>query len=482
MEKEQYNLFKTGSTQIPNIYFDLQSNYTSNTTSGTTIDMNPNQITDKCKNFAAGGGLNPSLNVPTDEKPIHDIYVGGNSDYNNFIYKYATSSDDDNMNDYTEPVKNQLKYLTCQVLKNKNKKFDTSNFTLEGGTQEFISNWGAPSAAIVIIVWCLFSFYIHIFKHSNLFFDKFKFGMIDFGNKNWKLYLMIAISVIILLIIGLSSSFFVSSSDDSGDTNLLFYEKINDKGNIEEGILISKWGFLGFLMLVFVLYYLSMFQSINISQRILFGVSSVVIIIGICLLFNYNNFTNQSIAVDNNDYNTGKNIYQSIFSGIKENFSYILGLLFLSVISYIVVLKFGSSSNNIIHLVVLLLSSFAFFLPLLILLFEVSFAIVNPTWAILSIVIFRFAFYIISYILRTFVGDSGPIVKILTILYEYPQSYIEKIFRPSSGSAIPVTDYPKNNPSGMPWNTTSINIIKIIMIITTMFTSIPTTYFTRSLK
>ena len=481
MEKEQYNLFQTNSTQIPNIYFDLQSNYTTNTSSGTTVDMNPNQITDKCQNFESGGGLNPSPTVPTDEQPIYNIYVNGNPDYNNFVYRYATSSNDDNMSDYTEPVKNQLKYLTCQVLKNKNKKFDTSNFTLKGGTQEFISNWGFPITAIVVVVWCLFSFYFHILKHSNLFFDKFKFGKMNFGSKNWKLWLIIAISIIILLIIGLSSSFFVYGSDNSGDTNLLFYEKVNDGDDVEKGIIASKWGFLGFLMLVFFFYYLSMLQGVKIPQRILFGISSVVIIIGICLLFNFNNFTDQSVAVDNNDYNTGKNIYQSIFDGIKENFTFILGLLFISIISYIVVLKLETSTNSIIHLVILLLSSFAFFLPLLILLFEVSFAIVNPTWAILSIVIFRFVFYIVSYILRTFVGDSGPVVKILTILYEYPESYIKKIFRPSSGAAIPATDYPKNNPSGMPWNVTSINIIKIIMIIVSMFTTLPSTYFTRSI-
>jgi len=113
MEKEQYNLFQTSSTQIPNIYFDLQSNYTVNTSSGTTVDMNPNHITDKCKNFESGGGLDPSPTVPTDEQSIHNIYVNRNPDYNNFVYRYATSSNDDNMSDYTEPVKNQLKYLTC---------------------------------------------------------------------------------------------------------------------------------------------------------------------------------------------------------------------------------------------------------------------------------------------------------------------------------------------------------------------------------
>lgn len=164
MEKEQYNLFRKDYTEIPNVYFDLQKNYSTASTNTPTIDMNPNKILEQCSNIPNN---HLSASVTTNDVN-HDFYVNNNPNFNNFVYNYATGEES---MDFKEPVKNQLKYLGCQIFKNRNKKFDTSNYT----SSQFTFDKVASIIAMIIVVWCLLSYFLYIFKgSSNNFFKNFE--------------------------------------------------------------------------------------------------------------------------------------------------------------------------------------------------------------------------------------------------------------------------------------------------------------------
>ena len=154
-------------------------------------------------------------------------------------------------------------------------------------------------------------------------------------------------------------------------------------------------------MIIFGIYFLKLTGKIELSNRWFFGVSSILLIIGLVVLFIYNNLDTQYVTADSNLYNTSKNIYQNILNGVKSNFTYIILILLLSVISYVLVLKFKGVSQPILKFIIILLSSFAYFLPLLIFIFEIILAIIYPIPFILIITIFRALFYLISYVIKS---------------------------------------------------------------------------------
>lgn len=483
MEKEQYNLFRKDYTEIPNVYFDLQKNYSSASKDTPTIDMNPNKISEQCSNIPN----NPLSASVTTNDVNYNFYVNNNGNFNNFVYKYATG--EESMN-FDEPVKNQLEYLGCQIFKNKNKKFDTNNFTYSQFTFDKI----ASIIAIIVVIWCLSSYFIHVFKgRTNNFFDKFK----NIKTKNLSITKKIGSLIILIIITGGILAWITFSSNMTTPTvdlcnnvidgNIVFYNNNNSNdADVQNSINTSKVGFFLFLLLIFSIYFGS--QYFIKHSGVVYLICTVIFIIGIILLFCFNNIQDQSINVEENDYNTGKEIYQSILNGIKQNFKYIIILLVIALISYIALIAFNKNietrSNWGILIPIVLLSSFAFFLPILILLFELCFAIVNPLGFGLSIVIMRFILYIISYILGTFATSAKFTPKLLSVLFEYPESYMDKFVSPSTIPNIASTNYPKNNPSGMPWNTLSMNISKIIVGIISLF-SVPNlnqTYFGRMLN
>jgi hypothetical protein len=467
MEKEQYNLFRKDYTEIPNIYFDLQKKYTA-ASDTPTIDMNPNKISQQCSSIPN----NPlSGNGNTNDKN-YDFYVNKNGGFNNFVYNYATGEES---MDFNEPVKNQLKYLGCQIFKNKNKKFDTNNYS----SSKFTFDRVASGIAMAVVVWCLFSYFMHVFKGgTNNFFEKFNItntSKLLLKERIGSLIILILITGGILAWITLSSNMTIPTVNDPSnnviDDNIVFYNNNNSNdADVQKSVNISKWGFFSFLLLMFSIYYVS--QYLGIHSGVVYVICTICFIIGIILLFCYNNIQDQSIHVEDNDYNTGKNIYQSILDGIKQNFKYIIALLSISLISYIALIAFNTKIKGInnwgILIPIVLLSSFAYFLPIMILLFELCFAFVNPLGFGISIIVMRFVLYIISYILGTFVSGKSFTPKLLSVLFEYPESYMDKLVSPSTKPNIASTNYPKNNPSGMPWNTLSMNISKIAVGIMSM--------------
>ena len=68
----------------------------------------------------------------------------------------------------------------------------------------------------------------------------------------------------------------------------------------------------------------------------------------------------------------------------------------------------------------------------------------------------------ISYILKVIRINRKFSVEFLSVLFEYPKDYFEKLY---DNLKIDQNTFPKNNPSGMPWNLTSINIIKLLVFI-----------------
>ena len=171
--------------------------------------------------------------------------------------------------------------------------------------------------------------------------------------------------------------------------------------------------------------FLKLTGKILLPDNWFFGVSSILLIIGLVVLFIYNNLDTQYVTADSNLYNTSKNIYQNILNGVKSNFTYIILILLLSVISYILVLKFKGVSQPILKFIIILLSSFAYFLPLLIFIFEIILAIIYPIPFILIITIFRALFYLISYIIKSF--SIPQVSTLLAMLFEFPKDYFEKM-------------------------------------------------------
>jgi hypothetical protein len=504
MEKVQSNLFRDNETEIPNIYFDIniENSYSKNEVK--TNELNPNKIKDICKNdkFDNTNGLDATYDNSTVDSEYNN-YINNNKNYNNFIYKYITNqgATDTSLNNIVDDnQKNQLKYLTCELLKIKNKKFDTNNFILNN-TSSFLSEDTISKVllgfSILIVIYILISFIYKISNDKSLFFDKFKGLWGIFGDKmntkviNFIFYLLI-ITVILVGIIGFfnKNSQNLSNNDKS---SILFYEKEVVDDNYKSVIEGTRIYFILSFVLIFVLYYIlqifipkgndKIYYKTNIGIYIC---SFIILVITICTVLVLNTYDNQINLTTDNLYNTGKNIYQNIINGIKENFGYISLLLGLSIISYILVLfmpsSLISSSNIFAKFFIILFSSFGYFMPLFIIFFEFSFAILYSTYFILSIILFRVVFYMISYIIKVININRKFSVEFLSVLFEYPTEYFEKLFQRDT---IQQDDFPKNNPSGMPWNLSSINIIKLLVFIArTIFNKdgTITDYFTRTLN
>ena len=463
MEREQNFLFNKDTTEIPNIYFSKNGNYS---TSSPSNDMNPNIIEGQCKNNNFDTGIQTSISTDDTE---YAKYINNNSNFNNFIYKYATGDVD--TSSYTKPVKNQLDYLSCQLLKNKNKSFDTSNYSLTNSN--FFQNAGPIVLALIVVGWLMFSYFKFIFKDGR-FHKNFN---VKSGVSWWEILLMI------IIVCGIVSSLSLLLGNVNTDTdtsnNILFYESLSKENlqyNIEKYIGLAKGGFIALLCLIFIIYFMKCTESFkNINGNIFFGIITFILIVGVTLLFIYNNLDTQYITAESNEYNTTKNIYQNLLDGVGNNFGYIITLLLLSVISYVAYLALKGKNGKTEVFFRILFSSFAFMLPLLITVFEGSFAMLYPIPFLLSIIVLRGVLYMITYMLP----KTDKMKNAFSVIYELPVEYFENMIK---GTTIQ-GDYPKTNPSGMPWNLLSVGIIKIIILICNLIPGIDTsdTYFNRML-
>lgn len=474
MEREQSFLFNKDKTEIPNIYFSKNGNYSSSQESN---DMNPNIIADQCKNIT-GDGI--TGDTPSND-PNYDSYINKNANFNNFIYNYAIGKPNTSSYSNKKFVKDQLDYLTCQLLKSKNKEFDTSNYTLS--TSNFLQNVGPIVLAVFILIWLLISYFKFIFKENSSFYENFKSPDFSFKNDWWKFLIMfIAVCGIIS---GLSQLLGNITTKTDTSNNILFYESIENEDinyDVDEYMNKAKTGFcilLGVIFLIFFIKYL--IPGDDTKNRMFFGLILFIMIVGLILLFLYNNLDTQVISTEDNENNTTTNIYQNLLDGVRSNFIFIIALLLLSIISYVLILLLISKNVDIdfIKMIKIFLGSFAYILPLLITIGEGSFAILYPIPFILTVILSRCLLYGITYILKIFIPKGGnKINEAFAVIYELPVEYFEKMF---AGKGIP-NGFPISNPSGMPWNLASITVIKIIILVCSLLgVDTSNTYFTRML-
>lgn len=473
MEREQSFLFNKDKTEIPNIYFSKNGNYSSSQESN---DMNPNIIADQCKNIT-GDGI--TGDTPSND-PNYDSYINNNANFNNFVYNYAIGKPIS----YSDKkiVKDQLDYLTCQLLKSKNKEFDTSNYTLS--TTNFLQNAGPIILAVFILIWLLISYFKFIFKENSSFYENFNnIGNFSFKKDWWKfLIIIIAVGGIIG---GLSQLLGNITTKTDTSNNILFYESIeneNIKYPVDEYMNKAKTGFcilLGIIFLIFFTKYL--IPKVENKNRIFFGLTLFIMIVGLILLFLYNNLNTQIVNTEENEYNTTTNIYQNLLDGVRSNFIFIIALLLFSIISYVFILLLKSNKSISIfkNMIKLFFGSFAYILPLLITIGEGSYAMLFPISFILTVILSRGILYSITYILKIFIPKGGDkINNALAVIYELPVEYFKKMFE---RDGIP-DKFPISNPSGMPWNLASITVIKIIILVCSLLgVDTSNTYFTRML-
>lgn len=476
MEREQSFLFNKEQTEIPNIYFSKNGNYSS---SQQSTDMNPNIIADQCKNIS-GDGI--SGDTPSND-PNYDSYINNNANFNNFVYNYAIGKPNTSSYSDEKIVKDQLNYLTCQLLKSKNKEFDTSNYTLS--TTDLLTNILPIILAIFILIWLISSYFIFIFKKKSLFYNNFEFSKFE-GTP-----LLIILKILLLMIVvsgiigGMSILLGQINTNTDSSNNILFYESIeneNIKYDVDDYMNKAKTGFcvlIGLIFFIFFLKYINIFNFKTSSNRVFFGIILFIMIVGLILLFLYNNLDTQIISTEENEYNTTQNVYQNLLDGVKSNFTFIIALLGISIISYILILKLKSSKKSekgFWQLVTILLGSFAYILPLLITIGEGSFAMLYPIPFILGIILSRSLLYCITFLLKKIMPGSKKIKEVFAVIYELPVEYFEKMF---SGKGVP-DKFPMTNPSGMPWNLVSITVIKIIVLICSLLgVDTSNTYFTR---
>ena len=96
--------------------------------------------------------------------------------------------------------------------------------------------------------------------------------------------------------------------------------------------------------------------------------------------------------------------------------------------------------------------------------FELSFAFTYPNIFITILFVLRFVTYMFSFIIKEishYKGWTPPtkIIQLLSLLYNYPEDYFKKLFNVAPVGRL---NYPATLPSGMPWNLSSIIILKLM--------------------
>jgi len=497
MEKQQYNLFNVDKSEIPNIYFSSDETlYPSADSTDDQYYMNPNIIKSTCTSGYFRDGNRTGISAkgnPDDDK--YSSYVNNNPDYNNFIYNYAVGSENmDNIKN--DSLKNQLKYLACQIFKSRNKKFDTNNFNINN----FLTFNGASiSIAVIIVVWAIFSYFWYIMKNKSYFFNIFNVSADATSSWYWRIVWIIVGCIIFGSLVGVAASKNVSTLGTDSSDNIIFLSQSiadasgneTDGSNADTDSKIFK-GLLAGIAVIVILFYIAAVSFPNkFDYRLSFGLSAGLVIFLFIFVMTMNPKNKQTATTSGNDYNTGRNIYQEVLNGFKENGKIIYSLTAVSVVVYLVMLYLktqinpGALGDNIMDVFkgagYSILGLFVFLMPLLLLFSELYFAILNPIMFGVVFVGLRFIMYTIATGLKRFGGNGDWNKQLLSVMFEFPEEYMKAMF---SARSIPAADFPKNNPTGMPWNLLSITIIKILVWVMKVAFKVNTsdTYFNRMLN
>lgn len=460
---QQYNLYNNNIKSVPNIYFLGTSKDNQYDTSNQTQNyINPNSIKNNCQNQAS----NQSSFLINSSNDEDENLMTRENNYNNFLWRYATNRLNDNTtvklsdnkttsySEIQEGAKNQLEYLGCQVLKDSNKIYDQSGMSLYKIDQKT----GAMGIALIIFIALNFSFIAKSFFNEKSSFITLFSKMSE--KINCKIVGIIGFSIAALFIGCLLCWLAVPVSGNENEKkgiNYLLFNNIDSEDITAPGLKITTC--LIILVLLIIITIIFTFRKIyhKISDKVKYCALFIPLFV-IALVYTINYTANSSIAkhftVSDSTTNTCKNIEETETDNTRI-VGYLFLFYFISLIGYFALV--GFNKNNLTFP----LGSKGFFggvcymfgilTPLLLLMFECSFALLQPILYFFVIILIRISVYLFSLVNKS---------KITAVLFNYPESYFDKM----KDSSIKI-NYPTTLPSGASWNTVSILIFKIVFLI-----------------
>ena len=460
---QQYDLYNNNIKSVPNIYFlgtSDDNNY--DTSDQIQSYINPNSIKNNCQTQAS----NQSSFLINSSNDTDENLMTRESNYNNFLWKYATNrlDDDTTVNlsstktttygEIQEGAKNQLEYLGCQVLKDSNKIYDQSGMSLFKIDQKTGAMW----IALIIFVFLNFSFIAKsFFKKKSSFITLFsEISTKIKGNKIAIIGAIISALIISGALIGGAIPVSGNEENKKGTDFLLFNSfSVNITNNgYEIATMICVF------ICVVIIFFLFTFCYGEWTNKWAKYFALFLPLFGIALIYAVNYSENNSIAknftVTDSTTNTCKNISEKDTDNTR-----IVGYLFVfylvSLILYIGLIGFNKNNTNFSGgkgFGAGFLYMFAIITPLLLLMFECTFALLQPILYFFVIILIRISIYLFS----LFGKSKAP--KLTAVLFNYPESYFDKML----DDRIKI-NYPTTLPSGASWNTVSILIFKIVFLI-----------------
>ena len=459
---QQYDLYNNNTSSVPNIYFLGTSEDNQYDSSNQTQNyINPNSIKNNCANQASN--QSSYLINPSDESD--EIRMTRDNNYDNFLWRYATNRLNDNTsvnlsnNNKTtygqiqEGAKNQLEYLGCQVLKESNKIYDQNNSSLTKIDQK---TWILLYSSIVFVILNLSFIIKSFFREKSSFITLFS----DISRKINGNYVALFGAILSSIIIagGLIFSGIPTRGNDEnkeGSDYLLFNSfspnSLSNDMSVGIGTII--------VIIVLIISILLIFNLRGWYNNLPKGWKSACLVIPLALIiavYIVNYLVSTSIArfftVSNSTTNTCKNITENDTDNTKIIWR-LLTIYLVTLIFYFWLIglnKKNTSFTGFKSIGVGFLNMFGIITPLILLVFECSFAILQPIIYFFVIIVIRILVYLFSFVKKS---------KVTAVLFNYPVSYFNKM----KDSNIKI-NYPTTLPSGASWNTVSILIFKLFFL------------------
>lgn len=496
----QYKTFDEKKNSIPFIYFpkniwdknDLRETRNNESIYPGNISQNCDDLKDK---FLIKNGISKQCRKKNkDDKLGCDITDKNGSD--DFIYDLATNNLSNNTEinydegtkkwgDLNKNVKKQLKYLGCQVLKDRTSFVKQNNNLLD----KLSTTEGAAKAiSIFIVFWILTPFIlknivsplINIAKGND---NKLKYSFGTFYNSidsisqklttKKTIIFTILIFVVISIIIFIGSIVYLSQIKSKPYQNIyigkfknIFFNHKQKDNNNETKLNYDNLSSNFFIVLLFVIVFISILVLLlcfpklaneHKAKIIFISLIYVIALIYFILLIISPKILSTNVEIDEKlDYNTGTNILQENKISNKNIFILLLIFTVCSFIVYIIYFKFFKKTTPWWSSFLL---PFVFLFPFFLFFFELSFAITSPVVYLIVFIGIRAVLYLLAFIAKfTNISSASPI---LSILFNKSENYFRTLLA-KNGTKYPMTNYPKTLPSGMSWNLISTFILKII--------------------
>jgi hypothetical protein len=464
--RPQYDVYNNNTVSVPNMYFLANEEANYNASSAPQDYVNPISIKNNCATQAQS---NSYLIDPSNEED--EIAMTGGNNYNNFLWKYATNRLDDNTEikqssnststygQINDSAKNQLEYLGCQVLKNTNKIYDKNGISLTRIDQV---PW--PRVAAFLAFFALnFSFIAKSIGQKSSWIKLFTdiSTKVNVSSRSDKIKFVIIVSVMLLVPIlvlyygSMSNYIFTNTNEQTGDGYTIYdNDDENNNASVGEnnaGLTVSTILIISFSLIALVVL-ISFFHRPNWAWRsrsAAFGLP-LLCIMGI-YMGNY--FSTSTISrwfsAEDSSTNTCKNINEESYDTTKV-IPFLLILYVVCLLFYfgLVIVNKSATFNPV---GTALLAPLAVIVPLLIVMFEFTFSMLEPILYLFVVVFIRIAVYLLGLVSKS---------RVTAVLFNYPTAYFDKL----KGDPVQM-NYPTTLPSGASWNTISILILKIFYLI-----------------